>query len=66
MRVSGRTLNRILQQKRNVSADIAMRLARVFKTTPQMWLNMQQAVDIWDAAREHKAEYGRIKPIKVA
>ena|SRR5262252_3324601 len=66
MRVSRRTVNQLLQQKRNVSVDIAMRLARVFKTTPQMWLNMQQAVDIWDAAHEHKAEYGRIKPLKVA
>ncbi|HWX40564.1 MAG TPA: HigA family addiction module antitoxin [Blastocatellia bacterium] len=66
MRVSRRTVNQVLQQKRDVTVDTAMRLARVFNTTPQLWLNMQQAVDIWDAEQQHKAEYGRIKPLKAS
>lgn len=49
-----------------MTVDTAMRLARVFNTTLQMWLNMQQAVDIWDAEQQHNAEYRRIKPLKVA
>jgi addiction module HigA family antidote len=65
MRVSRPTVNQLLQQKRDVSVDIALRLARVFNTTPQIWLNMQQAVDNWDAAEQHKAEDGRTKPLKV-
>jgi addiction module HigA family antidote len=66
MHVSRRTVNQLLQQKRDVTVDTAMRLARVFNTTPQLWLNMQQAVGIWDAERRNKADYRRIKPLKVA
>jgi plasmid maintenance system antidote protein VapI len=41
-------------------------LARVFHTTPDVWLTMQQAVDVWDTFTAHKAEYARITPLKVA
>ena len=31
---------------RGVTADTALRLARYFGTTPQMWLNLQQTCDL--------------------
>ena len=64
--VSRRTVNLILQQHRGVSADMAHRLARAFDTTPEFWLNMQQAVDVWEALEENKAIYEGIRPLKVA
>lgn len=64
--VSRRTINEICQERRGVSADIAHRLARIFNTTPDLWMNMQSAVDIWDALEANKEEYSRIKPLKVA
>jgi len=45
---------------------MAHRLARVFGNSPEFWLRMQQAVDLWDAAEANKAEYQKIKPLKVA
>lgn len=36
----------ILEGKQGVSADTAMRLARFFGTTPQMWLNLQQSWEL--------------------
>ena len=66
LRVSRRTVNEIVQEKRGVSADMAHRLARVFTTTPDVWLNMQKAVDIWDALEANRREYERIKPLQVA
>ena len=36
----------ILEGKQRVSADTAMRLARFFGTTPQMWLNLQQSWEL--------------------
>ena len=34
-------------------------LARAFDTTPQLWLNLQQAYDLWIEEHEHK----RVEPI---
>jgi antitoxin HigA-1 len=66
MGISRRTVAALLQEKRGVSPDLAHRLARVFHTTPDVWLTMQQAVDVWETFTTHKAEYDRITPLKVA
>jgi addiction module HigA family antidote len=52
MGVSRRTVNEICQERRGVSADMAHRLARMLNTTPDVWMNMQAAVDVWDARCE--------------
>lgn len=44
--VSFQTINLIVNGKRSLSADVALRLARRFDMTPQFWLNMQNAVDL--------------------
>jgi antitoxin HigA-1 len=59
--VSRRTINEIIHERRPVTVDMALRLAHVFNTTPQLWLNMQREVDIWDALATHKTDYERIK-----
>jgi len=41
---------------------MAVRLARLLRTTPESWLNMQQAVDLWELAQAD-ARYRRIKPV---
>lgn len=61
--VSRRTINMILNEQRPITVDLAHRLARVCKTSPEFWLNMQQAVDIWDARHEHGQEYEGIEPL---
>ena len=64
--VSRRTVNEILNERRPVSIDMAHRLARAFNTTPDVWINMQTALDLWEAAEANKSEYEKIKPLKVA
>lgn len=66
MGVSRRTVNEICQERRGVSADIAHRLARVLNTTPDLWINMQSAVDVWDALDANGKDYQKLKPLKVA
>jgi addiction module HigA family antidote len=39
-------INEIVRERRGVSADTALRLARYFDTTPQFWLNLQTAYDL--------------------
>ena len=36
----------ILRERRGLTADTALRLARFFGTTPQTWLNFQQGCDL--------------------
>jgi antitoxin HigA-1 len=47
--VSRQTVSAILGGKSPVSADIAVKLGTLFGNEPQFWLNMQAAVDVWDA-----------------
>lgn len=47
--VSRRTVSELLHERRPVTTDTAHRLARVFGTTPESWLRMQEAVDLWEA-----------------
>ncbi|MBX7117298.1 MAG: HigA family addiction module antidote protein [Myxococcaceae bacterium] len=56
--VSFQTINLIVNGKRAVTADVALRLARYFKMTPQFWLNMQNAVDLHQAAAALESRTG--------
>jgi len=61
--ISQRGINALLHERRSVTPDLAHRLARVFKTTPEFWLRLQEAVDIWDAWQANRQEYDRLKPL---
>ena len=47
-----KVINRIINNRTSVTAEMALKLANTFNTTPQFWLNAQQAVDIYKAARK--------------
>ncbi len=61
-----RALSELLRERRTVGTDMALRLARAFNTTPEVWLNLQRKLDLWQALRERKQEYERIKPLLAA
>lgn len=48
------TLSRLLNGRHGVSTEMALRLAEALDTSPQYWLNMQQAFDLWEAKKEKK------------
>ena len=62
MGVSRKTVSDLVKERRRITPDIAFRLARMFNSTPEMWLNMQQAVDLWEARATHGLEYKKIQP----
>ena len=61
--VSPRVVNDLIHERRAMSADMAIRLSRVFKTTPDIWMNLQKAVDLWDAAQANGNQYAKLRPI---
>ena len=53
LRISLNRLNEIVLGKRSITADTAMRLARLLKTSPQLWMRLQADWDLHKAlARE--------------
>jgi len=64
--VSRQTINELLRERRAVSPEMALRLARLFGNSAEFWLNAQRAVDLWDAAQAIKTEVQRIKPLRFA
>ncbi|MEW6488802.1 MAG: HigA family addiction module antitoxin [Thermodesulfobacteriota bacterium] len=46
LQVPPNRITAILNEKRAVTADTALRLARFFGTTPQLWLNLQASYDL--------------------
>ncbi len=40
------TINAIVKNKRRISAEMALRFARYFRTTPNFWMNMQTSYDL--------------------
>jgi len=59
--VSYPRVNELIHKKRGVTPDTALRLSRLFGTTPEFWLNLQLAYDLYEA--KQKASYDGIKPI---
>lgn len=47
--VSRTTASELVNCKNGISADMALKLAKAFGTTPEYWLNLQQAYDLWQA-----------------
>ncbi|HSG49434.1 MAG TPA: HigA family addiction module antitoxin, partial [Longimicrobiales bacterium] len=62
MGMSGPRLNEIVNGKRTVTPDTAMRFARFTGTFPEFWLEFQWHRDLWDALRAPAArEVARIR-----
>jgi addiction module HigA family antidote len=59
--VSRRTVSQILHEQRPLTADMAIRLSHFLGTTPESWLNMQQALDIWDLKHKNARIYQQIE-----
>jgi len=47
-------LNEIVHGKRGISADSAIRLSNLLGTTPQFWMNLQAATDLYRASQERE------------
>ncbi len=59
LRVPAPRVNDIVRERRGISPDTALRLARHFGTTPQFWLNLQASYDLKIAMHEAGARIER-------
>lgn len=61
--VSFPRINELVNGKRGVTVDTALRLARLFGTTPEYWLNLQRDFDLSIALAGRLEVIRRIEPI---
>lgn len=62
--VPANRITELVAERRSVTADTALRLARALETTPEFWLNLQQAFELRTAERESGPAIEAIKPLR--
>jgi len=66
LKVSYPRMNEIINGKRTVTPETALRFAKLTGTEAEFWLNLQQAVDLWDALRsDQAADVEEIEPVTI-
>ena len=55
LKVSRQTVSQLLHEDKAVTAEMAIRLSSAVGVTPESWLSMQQAVDLWEASIKFKS-----------
>ena len=50
--VSLKAVNELINEKRQITPEMALRLSKRFGTTPLFWVNLQANYDLWKAARK--------------
>ena len=62
--VTRKTLSMLLNEHQGISAEMALRLAKAFNTSPELWLNLQRNYDLWNAGQ--KVKLSQIKVFKMS
>ncbi len=57
------TVSALVNNNRKLSMDMAFKLAKAFDTSKEYWINLQQAVDVWEVKSDPRIqeEISRIK-----
>lgn len=61
IRVPYQRVNELVNARRGITPATALRLAKFFGTTPDLWMNLQLR---WDLYHAHEAEAGELEHIK--
>ncbi len=61
--VSRQTVNELLRERRALSPIMALKLSRLFKTSPEFWMKAQQARDLYETEMQHQNELAQIVPL---
>ena len=57
-----RTVSELLNEKRALSTEMALRLGRLLDTSPESWLAMQEA-DLWEGRNAKMEALESVKPV---
>ena len=57
-------VNSLVNGRRALTPDTALRLSRLFGTSPSFWMNHQLRWDLYHAQQSSRRELQRIKPVR--
>lgn len=57
-------VNEIINGRRGITPSTALRLARFFGTSAELWLNLQQRYDLYRANQAERADLEKIRPLR--
>jgi len=57
------TVSELLHEKRELLTHMALRLSKTLETSAESWLNMQTAVNLWEARQSPSPALEAIKPL---
>ncbi len=66
LNVGIKTLSELYNQKRGISAVMALKLSEYFGTTPQFWMSLQDNYDLFQAYEKEKESLAQIRRLEVA
>ena len=63
--VSYQRVNELINNKRGITPSTALRLGNYFGTSPDFWLNLQRANDLYAVLKKEQNEIDKIKPFSL-
>ena len=64
--VARNTMSKLINERGDMTEDLAIRLSRVLGSTPQFWLSMQSKLNLWKLEQANKRVYDQIERLHVA
>jgi len=61
--VSRKAISAIVNQRKSVTPEMALRFSKALGTSVDIWLNLQKNYDVWQVIHGNKILFDRIKPI---
>lgn len=61
--VSRQTINELIHERRSMTPNIALRLQNLFGTPAEMWMDLQQKLDLWQSMNKYRKEIEAVRPI---
>jgi len=61
LHTSFRAVNELVNEKRGITTEMALRLSKYFGTTPQLWLNLQNQYDLYKVQHRKHSELDMVE-----
>ncbi len=61
--VARNTMSKVVNERGDVTEDLAIRLSRVLGSSPQFWLAMQSRLNLWKLEQKNARIYSRMERV---
>jgi len=61
LHTSFRAINELVNEKRGMTTEMALKLSKYFGTSPQLWLNLQNQFDLYKVSYKKKKELDQVE-----